>query len=1534
MKRLPAPSIPFAAFSFLAILFLGLHASSAADNEPDVLRRDNLVAWCIVPFDSKQRGPAARAEMLQSLGIQRCAYDWRSQHVPTFEQEILEYQKHNIEFFAFWSVHESAFELFEKYNLHPQIWQTLPDNAGESQAEKVELAAKNLLPLAQRTKSMGCKLGLYNHGGWGGQPKNLVAVCQRLREQGMQHVGIVYNFHHGHQQIDNWTHRWTLMKPFVFCLNLNGMNPQEQPKILGIGKGKHELEMIRTVVESGYDGPIGILDHRNELDAYDSLLENRDGLHWVRQELKQPGSGGPKPTAANLQPEPKTPSDNPVGRIYPGAPEYRKPPLTVEVRATLSRRDRYNILVASDPKRSADHWEIFSMHGSGYLTAYLPGKTPDHVRSEKMICDGRPHTLAMVYQPERVRLFVDGQMVADQAITSSSENQTAVSGGLGIGRLVEGNLDCDGTIDWVRLSRGSRLPATGEVQTVKRDQQTLGFWDFRLPRPPVQADAFMPIPVEDADDSSAPQALIYDPELARRLFAESQTKGDTARGASVFANAKLACLSCHRVGDHGGTVGPNLSRLAKERSPAQIIESVMWPDREVEPKYVTWKVLTVDGDLFSGYREETDAQHITLTDVSTGKRHVIAKEDIETEIAGSTVMPSGLVAAMSHQQQLDLIRFLCELGRDDLPLAPQIHTILQHSQMHGPASFPLTTAPVKRESWPSASHPVNRDRLYDFYTKQAEHFRKQSQAPMLLAAYPGLDGGQEGDLPQGHWGNQNESTWADGRWNEADLGSMQAGVFRAPGITVPRGVCVRLGEDHELSACFNPDTLTFDAVWSGGFVKIDSVRYGFLGGLRIDGQLVPLPKTPPVDEPFQYHGFYRHGARVVFAYRRGNTEYLDSAWVREGRFVREVAPVERHSMRQAIAGGPSQWPQMITTNVVRGTQRPYAIDTIELPIDNPWRALLFCGGHDFLPDGSAVVCTMQGDVWRVTGLDASTSTLERASWKRIATGLHHALGLVVADGQIYVQCRDQLTRLNDLNGDGETDFYECFSNAMVTSPAGHDFICGLQRDATGNFYTASGNQGLLRISPDGKRADVIATGFRNPDGLGSMPDGTITVPVSEGGWTPASAVNAVVDASSIDPNAASHFGFGGPRKGRPPELPLAYLPRGIDNSSGGQAFVDSQLFGPLNDQLLHFSFGSGSWFAILRNKVDGQLQGAVVPLAGEFLSGAHRGRFHPNDGQLYVSGMSGWGTYTPDDGCFQRVRFTGDRTQLPIGFHVHENGLRIFFAEPLDATIAEDPRQHFAQAWNYRYSGAYGSPEYSTTHLGVAGHDPIAITGAHVLADKRSLFLEMPDLQPVSQLHLRLHVNAADEDATLRSPSPVGEGHDLFVTVHKLDSEFRDFPGYLPGNKTIAAHPLLVDLASNAARVSNPWQRPIADAHRVEIATGSNLTYETTQLTVRANQPIALTLSNPDVVPHNWVLVQAGALERVGRLSNQLIADPQAYARQYIPTSDAILTHTDIVPPGEKQTIYFTAPSKPGRYPYLCTFPGHWMVMNGVLIVE
>jgi len=145
-----------------------------------------------------------------------------------------------------------------------------------------------------------------------------------------------------------------------------------------------------------------------------------------------------------------------------------------------------------------------------------------------------------------------------------------------------------------------------------------------------------------------------------------------------------------------------------------------------------------------------------------------------------------------------------------------------------------------------------------------------------------------------------------------------------------------------------------------------------------------------------------------------------------------------------------------------------------------------------------------------------------------------------------------------------------------------------------------------------------------------------------------------------------------------------------------------------------------------------------------------------------------------------------------------------------------------------------------------------------------------------------------------------------------------------------------VDLALLGKTIPNPWRKRgrLMPTAKLQIEAGKNLTFSTRVLKVKAGEAVELTFANPDVVPHNWVLVRPAALATVGDLTNKLVADPEAFLRQYVPKTDDVLVYCDIVPPHESMTIYFQAPAEKGRYPYLCTFPGHWMVMNGELVVE
>jgi azurin len=823
----------------------------------------------------------------------------------------------------------------------------------------------------------------------------------------------------------------------------------------------------------------------------------------------------------------------------------------------------------------------------------------------------------------------------------------------------------------------------------------------------------------------------------------------------------------------------------------------------------------------------------------------------------------------------------------------------------GIEGFRPDPAPLDLEAYPLHRLPVNRDRVYDFYAKQARHALALPTLPDSLSAYPGLDGGK-----YGHWGNQNEHTWEDGRWNQMDLGSMQAGVFRGLGRTIARAVSVRLGDNGELAACFDPDTLTWVGAWTGGFLKFSPQRKGFLSGCSPAGKRIDIPlENPAAKGSFTYHGFYRNGARVIFRYTRDGTAWLDSAWCEGGRFIRTRVPAGAEPLATMAKAGPTQWPQTLETKGRLGTDTAYAVDTITLPKETPWRSLFHMGDHDFFPNGDAAVCTIEGEVWLVRGLDAS---LEQIRWKRFASGLHEPLGLKISEGKVYVLGRDQITTLHDRNGDDEADYYECFSNAFQTSPAGHDFITGLQRDAEGRFLFASSNQGIVRVSRDGRAAEVLATGFRNPDGLGLGPRGEIIASVQEGEWTPASMLAEIQNGG--------HYGYRGPKEGPLGHVPpIIYLPRGLDNSCGGQVFVEGTKWGVPESTLVHLSFGVGRAYLIIRDAAN-PAQAGVVPLPGDFSSGAHRGRFHPKDGQLYVTGTAGWGTYTPDDGCFQRLRYTGGPVKAPLSFEARDNGLLLTFANPIDAASVTKPGAWFAQMWNYRFGPAYGSDEFSVRH-NLPGHDVLEVRSAHVLGDGRSLFLEIPQLQPSNTLHIH-------------SAAVPMLSRDLFFTVHRLGSPFIDFPSY----KAIPKMPLhhhheMSAAGGNVKPMPVKWEQG-APGRLVRIETTTGLQYAQRELRVKVGERLTLTIDNPDVMPHNWVLGARGSIERITDLANKLVANPNAVARHYVPDAPEVLAHTRIIEPANSTTIHFDAPKEPGDYPYLCTFPGHATIMRGVMRVE
>ena len=162
--------------------------------------------------------------------------------------------------------------------------------------------------------------------------------------------------------------------------------------------------------------------------------------------------------------------------------EFRKLPFTVECWVKLDSKASYNILIANELKSSPTHWELFSMPGSGHFTVYTPGLTPDHTRATIDIADGKWHFVAMQFEPNCIRLFVDGKQGADQEVKSVNgafgADLKPAQGELAFGTLVDQAIACDGVIDDVRFSSGLRAVDRVPTEAFKADDTTLGLWNF------------------------------------------------------------------------------------------------------------------------------------------------------------------------------------------------------------------------------------------------------------------------------------------------------------------------------------------------------------------------------------------------------------------------------------------------------------------------------------------------------------------------------------------------------------------------------------------------------------------------------------------------------------------------------------------------------------------------------------------------------------------------------------------------------------------------------------------------------------------------------------------------------------------------------------------------------------------------------------------------------------------------------------------------------------------------------------------------
>lgn len=278
----------------LSFLIIPVWIFFGCEQNSNVIHIEDTFPWCIVAYDSLERTPEERIKMMKEIGFTKYAYDWRDKHLKGSKKELILAQENDIEILSVWiwmnpkrdSVHklspanEKLFKIVKELNLETTFWVGLSESYFKktSHQESLKLATNLINYVAKKADSINCKVALYNHKGWFGNPLYQIEIIKALPEHDLS---IVYNFHHGHQDIDSFSEIAPKIQPYLSAVNLNGME-KDGKKILPIGEGDYEMDMIHTLKEVGFKGPWGILGHVGEQDVELVLKKNIKGLMSIQ----------------------------------------------------------------------------------------------------------------------------------------------------------------------------------------------------------------------------------------------------------------------------------------------------------------------------------------------------------------------------------------------------------------------------------------------------------------------------------------------------------------------------------------------------------------------------------------------------------------------------------------------------------------------------------------------------------------------------------------------------------------------------------------------------------------------------------------------------------------------------------------------------------------------------------------------------------------------------------------------------------------------------------------------------------------------------------------------------------------------------------------------------------------------------------------------------------------------------------------------------------------------------------------------------
>ncbi|MFY0628403.1 MAG: auracyanin family protein [Reichenbachiella sp.] len=615
----------------------------------------------------------------------------------------------------------------------------------------------------------------------------------------------------------------------------------------------------------------------------------------------------------------------------------------------------------------------------------------------------------------------------------------------------------------------------------------------------------------------------------------------------------------------------------------------------------------------------------------------------------------------------------------------------------------------------------------------------------------------------------------------------------------------------------------------------------------------------------------------------------------------------------------------------------YQMVTIPIPKD----IKLEVGGLAFNDQDQLGVSTRRGEVWLI---DKPYS--KKPIFNLFANGLHEPLGLAFSNKRFYLSQRGELTELVDKNSDGRADIFKTIY-AWDLSGNYHEYSYGPKILPNGDMLVTlnvawfRGGQSyvkwrgwLVKITPEGI-LEPIAAGLRSPAGYGISPEGDVFFAENQGDWVGSGRVTHLEKgdfaghAESLkwtgEPDSPLKLGYDEiePFSGKtlfeyakeilaikPPAIWFPHTLMGISTSDIVYDTSDGD-FGPFTGQMFVGDQGHSKIMRVYMEKINGVYQGACFPFREGFNSGVLRMEWG-SDGSMFVGMTSrGWRSTGKDMFGLQRLIWT---KKIPFEIkemRLKQDGFELEFTQPVDRKIGAEVSTYKINSFTYNYHQKYGSD--------IVDRQPCMIHTAEVSADGKTVKLTVHGMRQ-GFIH-------SIELPGLRNSNNKPLLHDVgYYTVNEVPGG--SFSQTSMGSETASK---AIDQPKKQDRMPDSWNNK-SDII-ITIGTKPGLKFDKEEFEVQRGSKVELIFTNNDDMLHNLVIVTPGdAVDIVGQEAIELGLDGPDM--NYVPNSDLVLYHTGIAQPESVEKLYFEAPSEPGMYRYVCTFPGHSFVMRGTMIVK